>query len=1181
MAIFVLATPALSHNIITSHLQERISESKSGEHIRINIRLAEQYDSQLLATKTMGVTDPQQRRKIASETLKSFSKASQQDLLTFLQYQQKNMEVSGIKSHWIINLINAYATAEVIEEIALHPDVVRVDYDQYRQVLDLEAPAAPTARADKLSDGIGDGSDIEWNVSHINAPEVWQQGFTGEDIIVAVLDTGVNAHQDLSGRMWEHPDYPNHGYNFADNNYDTFDGSGHGTHCAGTVAGNGTAGTITGVAPEAIIMDLKVLDSSGGGTESGVWAAIEFAVDYGAHVMSLSLGWQHQWGPDRAAWRTAMENAMSAGVIASVAAGNEGDWGGQPAPNNIRTPGDCPAPWSHPDQISEGGNSAVVTVGSTTQTDNISGFSSIGPVTWQNVAPFNDYAYNPGTGLIIPDVVAPGSNINSLDNESEDGYTVKSGTSMAAPAVAGLMALMLSKNPFLTPEEMSQILEESAVSLSETKSNTYGSGRIDALEAINATSFSGLIYQSHILDDSQGNDDGYINPGELINIAITMHNPTEEDITDATLIVSSDSDYISFTDSIVHLGDFEAGEYKFFNNVATFETSEVIPGNHEITFSLVSFSTHDDDDIWESSFVETAHAPYLSIEELSIDDSQYGNDNGILDPGETANIIIKLKNTGQLESDNGTIEYSTESEWLTLLSDEPIELPLLAPQGSIELIIPATTSLETPLESAESLFITAQSGLYTFEDYQNVIIGEVPVFSDGPIPTTFNSSPNSSSHATQPGQLTVNIPKDATITGVDVEYKMTSTSAAWMSEQRSFIRCVSEGGTTEPQVYQGSNNSGGTYTYERTNLDIANNVTGGGDIEFELHAFRTWGGSGTNTQYAYVPNNSWRLTLHYELPDIDITFKVSNQINETVEGAVVKVSEGEQNTNEQGETTFTIIPGGYFYSVMADKHVPIENQHIHINQDTIVEVLMERLFYASFNISDPDGSTIDEALLKVEGEVIEGHQLIDLRNGIFEYTIEAEGYAPFENQFEINDADLVIDVEMNPFYKVHFAVFDQWSTPVENATFTIEESTYEEGVFSFEQMLAGTYNYTVYADYYQEYHDTFTIIDDDLQLEIYLDADGTDVIQADPDENIRIYPNPAKDQVNIELDRMDNNSYQVTLLNQLGQAIKSIDSGSSQNAIKLELNVSKLNAGIYFLRIENQHMNYSHKLIVR
>ncbi len=344
--------------------------------------------------------------------------------------------------------------------------------------------------ADEPEGGNG-GKEITWNVTKVNAPAVWSLGYTGTGIKVGVLDTGVNYnHVDLADHMWTDPSYPNHGYDFANSDNNPMDDHGHGTHCAGTVAGDGTAGSQTGMAPNATIIALKVLDAGGSGQESGVWAAIQFIVDHGGDVISMSLGWQQAWGPDRLSWRNSFNNALAAGVISSVAAGNEGTSPG--APNNLRTPGDVPPPWLHPDQTLTGGISGVVSVGATDINDAIASFSSRGPVTWSTINPFNDYAYNPGMGLIRPDISAPGDNIKSLDYSSNTGYADGwSGTSMATPCVAGVMALMLEKNPNLTPAEIDYAIEMNALELGTAgKDNTFGAGRINALAAINALGLS-------------------------------------------------------------------------------------------------------------------------------------------------------------------------------------------------------------------------------------------------------------------------------------------------------------------------------------------------------------------------------------------------------------------------------------------------------------------------------------------------------------------------------------------------------------------------------------------------------------------------------------------------------------------------------------------------------------------
>ena len=658
---------------ITPALQNIVSEKGDDEFISVNIRLSKQYDEEKLFVQSRQISGREARREFVVNELKDFRDTHQAGLLSYLEARKSAGKVKEIRSFWISNVVNCLVKPEVVNELAAMKDLARLDYNKERYVLMSDAHQQGNTLMEPDNTLT---NNLAWNVTLVNADQAWNEGFTGEGIVVAVLDTGVNYnHQDLQGNMWTHPDYPNHGYNTAGNNHNTMDYNSHGTHCAGTVAGHGAAGTGTGIAPGASIMALKVLSDSGSSSEAAVWAGIQFAVDYGAHIMSLSLGWMHSWGPDRSTWRSTMNNALSAGLIASVASGNEGSSGSQP-PSQVRTPGDIPPPWLHPDQTLQGGISAVVSVGATTSNDNLAGFSSKGPVSWQDVSPFNDYAYAPGMGLIRPDVVAPGSGILSLTHNSNAGYTTKSGTSMAAPAVAGAMALILSKNPNLLPEQVSQILEETAFSTSGSKNNTFGSGRIDALEAVLATPYSGVVYQEHELDDSQGNGNGKINPGEEIKFSMTFRNMVEETIDNVKATLSTDSPYITLNDTIAELGNFEGEQEKVFEEIFSFEVSDTIPAREEVRFVLEIFSEDEPGDKWRSSFTELAYAPELTIAGVSIDDSEYGNNNGQLDPGETAALLFEIKNTGLSVSEEIHFAFDALHPFIQNLDPETTYPPL-------------------------------------------------------------------------------------------------------------------------------------------------------------------------------------------------------------------------------------------------------------------------------------------------------------------------------------------------------------------------------------------------------------------------------------------------------------------------------------------------------------------------
>ena len=468
--------------------------------IKINIILKMQSDATELIRMADAFSTKAERRDFVVNSLKNQAKDSQSDLLNYLNTLEINGVIEDIRPLWIVNSISCYAEESLIDEISQRDDVLAVYQVEEFSLPEDENVAIPAER--------GDGREIAENIVKVNADKVWELGYTGEDVLVALIDTGVRLdHADLQGRLWDGgSEFPNHGYDFYSHDNDPSDTHGHGTHVAGTIVGNGASGTQTGVAPGAKIMALKVFHGEDNLTEPTMWVeAMQFALEHGADVMNMSLG---QPLPDAAVkqmLRQACDNTLSAGVVASVCAGNSRQIQMlAPVPYNIWSPGDCPPPHLHEDQlVNAGGTSCVICVGGVDFNDIIGGFSSEGPSTWSDVAQYNDYPYASGSttniGLIRPDVCAPGVNIKSLDWNTTNGYCLKSGTSMATPCVTGTIALMLSKDPELTPAQIDEILERTAIPLSTHKSNDFGSGRIDALAAVNAVGNDGV---EEISDDN-------------------------------------------------------------------------------------------------------------------------------------------------------------------------------------------------------------------------------------------------------------------------------------------------------------------------------------------------------------------------------------------------------------------------------------------------------------------------------------------------------------------------------------------------------------------------------------------------------------------------------------------------------------------------------------------------------
>jgi subtilisin family serine protease len=298
----------------------------------------------------------------------------------------------------------------------------------------VDAAAAVTAAVNQTSfASVPNLEGNNWNLDAINAPEVWAQGFTGQNIVVAVLDTGVDyLHPDLNDNIWQNPgeiagngidDDANGfiddvlGWDFAGNDNNPMDLDGHGTHVAGTIAAENNGFGATGVAYNATIMPVQVLGADGSGSYSNVAAGVLYAVDNGADIINLSLG-----GGSSPELTSAIQYAQSQGVVVVIASGNEGS--SQPGfPANL---------------ASQFG----IAVGAVNRSNQLASFS-------------NDAGFSP-----VDYVVAPGVNVfSTVPGNRYDSYN---GTSMATPHVAGVAALMLSANPLLSPQQVINLLTNTA-----------------------------------------------------------------------------------------------------------------------------------------------------------------------------------------------------------------------------------------------------------------------------------------------------------------------------------------------------------------------------------------------------------------------------------------------------------------------------------------------------------------------------------------------------------------------------------------------------------------------------------------------------------------------------------------------------------------------------------------------
>lgn len=316
--------------------------------------------------------------------------------------KMKEGQISSLtnKLNYNLPIVNGCAcdmSIESIIEITADPDVEYISYDSKVFAV----------------------MDIARNV--VGADLILNTGYTGKNVTVAIIDTGISPHADLvypTSRIIGFKDFVNNETRFYDDN-------GHGTHCAGILAGNGysSKGKYKGIAPEANILSIKVLDENGNGNTSDILSTVQWIIEkkevYKTRIVNISLGAIAQYRERRDPLVKAANRAIDNDLIVIAAVGNSG-----PMRNTILSP----ATSRH-----------VISVGALDDRRtpdlsdyNIAEFSSRGPTLDR---------------IRKPDLIAPGVDIMSLSNKNLTGYTTLSGTSMSAPMVSGAAALLLNENP--------------------------------------------------------------------------------------------------------------------------------------------------------------------------------------------------------------------------------------------------------------------------------------------------------------------------------------------------------------------------------------------------------------------------------------------------------------------------------------------------------------------------------------------------------------------------------------------------------------------------------------------------------------------------------------------------------------------------------------------------------------
>ena len=448
----------------------------------------------------MALPNRQERRERLVERLQRTAHSSQAGLVSYLDQQLQKGAISRYQSYWVFNGLAVDGDLETAIQLALRPEVESIRPNRLHRLPAPEAKVMPQA-----------DSEVAWGIAQIRADRVWQEySITGAGIVVANIDSGVDWTHPALQRKYRgynpaNPSASVHDYNWIDftRTYTNAPGpnrghisnvSDHGTHTMGTMVGSDVEGqNLIGVAPGAKWIAVKAFDDRGNATDENLHAAFQWCLaptdlqGNNPDPRKAPDVINNSWGDDNGADETFRRDVIAmraAGIFCTFSAGNAG-----PDSGTVGSPASLPEAFA---------------VGATDARDSIASFSARGPSPW---------------GEIKPDVSAPGVDIRSsiAGGTYEGGWN---GTSMAAPHVAGLAALLLQaariSGASLDITTTEHIITNTAVDLGVSGAdNTYGYGRVDAYQAVGTVIRSGT-FAGRVTEKSTGMP--------LANVLIVMYN---------------------------------------------------------------------------------------------------------------------------------------------------------------------------------------------------------------------------------------------------------------------------------------------------------------------------------------------------------------------------------------------------------------------------------------------------------------------------------------------------------------------------------------------------------------------------------------------------------------------------------------------------------------------------------
>jgi hypothetical protein len=668
-----------------------------------------------------------------------------------------------------------------------------------------------------------------------------------------------------------------------------------------------------------------------------------------------------------------------------------------------------------------------------------------------------------------------------------------------------------------------------------------------------------IVLDSFQIDDQNGNNNGLADYGETFSINVTLKNVGADNASGVTATIVNADDYFNvITTGAVSFGTIptgETGNTTTLNNAFSFSLANNVPDQHQASFDI---EITDGTGNWVANIKITAHAPLLSIGDMQIDDSQAGNNDGFLDPGETADIIYTVSNIGSasISNLNSQLNFQGSGAIFVDLNGTSFSSNTVLSGESVTVTFNVSANEDAPIGIPVLLNTVVTGGSnnqYSVQIVEEISIGRTEFLMENGQTTLcygmfYDSGGPDGNYSFNENYVYTFFPamEDSNIR---VEFLEFDVESHWNC---NFDRLL---------VYDGPDTQS-TLLGRFCGTDIPGPFTAtSGPLTFHFIS------DGFNNKPGWVASVACYGPFH------DVSFAVTGP-NGPIEGALINIDGQEVITDVNGLAVLEDLQAGYrLYSVSKEGFLPVSGS-VFVEEDAEVSVSMLPLSTVVFSIKS-NQEPIQGAVIAVNGLNLtsnqEGIASIQLANGSYDYTVTKDGFLQVTGQFTVEGNNLEIDVSLQPLFLVTFQVATSggplYQAEVKIGGHTMHtNNTGQAAVY----LTVGSYPYEVTYMDFPTITGTIVVVDVNVFLGVLLETNITDL----PLQEVKIFPNPFGDRIYLS---GATEIREVVVTNINGQELLRVANNASD---VIDINTGNLPAGVYLVRLVGKiGQTFTHKMV--